>query len=110
MSTTHAQCSAADGADGSRCHACASALLRRRTPLHYAANEGHAAMAATLLTYGADVNAKNNQGCGGRSLFWGNNRRAPRRSGRPGRIYINLGAHIHTHTETHTHTHAKGYM
>ena len=47
------------------------ALHRRATPLHLAAVYGHAAVAAALLTHGADVNAKDNEaGCGGRFLFW----------------------------------------
>ncbi len=42
---------------------------RRITPLHYAAIYGHTAVAAALLAHGADVNAENNGGCGGRSLL-----------------------------------------
>jgi len=34
----------------------------RETPLHEAASEGHADMAAFLLERGADVNAKNRRG------------------------------------------------
>ncbi len=50
---------------------CARAFLRRRTPLHFVAENGHAAAAAALLTHGADVNAKEGiNGCGDRSLFW----------------------------------------
>ena len=74
---------------------------RRATPLHKAAANGHAAMANALLTHGADVNAKDNSGCGGRSLFWATvvdqaGIDAPR-SGCP-----------HTDTCTHACTHGNG--
>jgi hypothetical protein len=39
------------------------------TPLHVAAGQGQSAMVAALLTHGADVNAKDNVGCGGLSPF-----------------------------------------
>jgi hypothetical protein len=42
---------------------------RRATPLHEAAHNGHMAAAAALLAHGADVNAKDNDGCGGRLIF-----------------------------------------
>jgi hypothetical protein len=42
----------------------------RNTPLHKAACNGYVAVVAVLLMHGADVNAMNNGGCGGRSLFW----------------------------------------
>jgi hypothetical protein len=48
----------------------ASALYRRWTPLHDAALSRHAAVAAALLAHGADVHAKTNAGCGGRSPLW----------------------------------------
>jgi hypothetical protein len=40
------------------------------TPLYLAARYGPTAAAAALLTHGADVNAKANDGCGRRFLFW----------------------------------------
>ncbi len=43
---------------------CASAIRHRLTPLHEAAGNGHAALAAELLAHGADVDAKSNRGCG----------------------------------------------
>jgi hypothetical protein len=48
---------------------CASPIrIRRRlTPLHVAAAQGHADVAAALLTHGADVHAKTDSGCGGRT-------------------------------------------
>ena len=36
---------------------------RRNTPLQEAAAKGHAAVAADLLTHGADVNAKDDDSC-----------------------------------------------
>ena len=48
----------------------AGAFHRRKTPLHWAAIQGHEAVAAALLDQGADVNAKDSGGCGGWSLFW----------------------------------------
>jgi hypothetical protein len=59
---THANTSHAP--TGSRCGVCASAIRRRYTPLHWAADKGHVDVVAALLTHGADVNAKlNNTGC-----------------------------------------------
>jgi hypothetical protein len=52
-------------ADGARCAVCASAFRCRSTPLHYAARRGHAEVVAALLAHGADVHAKNKDGCGG---------------------------------------------
>jgi hypothetical protein len=52
-----------------RCRVCASAIGGRKTPLHEADGKGHLAAAAALLTHGADVNAKDDYGCGGPSLF-----------------------------------------
>jgi hypothetical protein len=57
-------------AGGSRCGVWTSAIGRRDTPLDWAAIYGHAAVAAALLTHGAEVNAKDRSGCGSRSLFW----------------------------------------
>jgi hypothetical protein len=45
-------------ADGSRCRLWSCAFHRRLTPLHWAAHKGHAAVAAALLTHGADVESK----------------------------------------------------
>jgi ankyrin repeat protein len=52
-----------------RCRVWASVSHCRWTSLHKTAHNGHAAAAAALLTHGADMNAKNNDGCGSRSLF-----------------------------------------
>ncbi len=57
---------------------CASAIRRRSTPLHFAAWSGHAAVAAALLTHGADVNAKDKYRCVLPVAISGNGRRAPR--------------------------------
>jgi hypothetical protein len=52
---------------------CTGAIRRRETPLHEAAYKGHADVnngnadvAAALLAHGADVHAKDSEGCGGR--------------------------------------------
>jgi hypothetical protein len=45
-------------------------FVRRVTALHAAAGRGDAPMTAVLLAHGADVQAKDKNGCGGRSLFW----------------------------------------
>jgi ankyrin repeat protein len=53
-----------------RLMAAARVVFRRRiTPLHEAAYYGHVAVVVSLLTHGADVRAKDNDGCGSRSLF-----------------------------------------
>jgi hypothetical protein len=49
--------------DGSLCGVCASAIRRRFTPLHRAAINGHADVVAALLAHGADVHAKDKDGC-----------------------------------------------
>ncbi len=71
-------------ADGARCVVWVSAFRRRWTSLHHAAHGDAAAVVAALLKHGADVHAKDKNGCGGRSPCWGDGRRAPGR-GRPGR-------------------------
>jgi hypothetical protein len=42
---------------------------RRETPLHVAAFYGNVAAMAALLSHSADVHAKDDLGCGGRSLL-----------------------------------------
>ncbi len=84
---------------------CAYTFHRRDTPLHYAAERGHADVAAALLTHGADVNARNNDGCGGRSLFGatvGVRRAAV--ADRAGTNSVQIG--MRTHTRSHAHAHA----
>ncbi len=46
-----------------RAHTNIHAFRRRKAPLHEAAAKGHAAVAADLLTHGADVNAKDHDSC-----------------------------------------------
>ena len=46
----------------SRCRVWACAFHRRFTPLLWAAHNGHAAVAAALLTHGADVESKDEHG------------------------------------------------
>jgi hypothetical protein len=46
-----------------RAHTSIHAFCRRKTPLQEAAAKGHAAVAADLLTHGADVNAKDDDSC-----------------------------------------------
>ncbi len=66
---------------------CVSAIGRRATPLHEAAAEfGRADVVAALLTHGADVHARDNDGCGGR----------PGRSDAPTRMRVCARAHAHT--------------
>ncbi len=48
---------------GSLCCARACAFHRRETPLHLAAEHGHANVVAALLAHGADVHAKGIGGC-----------------------------------------------
>jgi hypothetical protein len=92
----------------------ASAIRRRTTPLHNAANNGHVAVVAALLAHGADVHAKNKFGCGGRSLFWatvGVRRAAV--AGRDGidALQIWMSPYTDTHAPAHTriHTHIRAY-
>ncbi len=83
---------------------CAQAFLRRRTPLHVAAENGHAAAAAALLTHGADVNAKEGiYGCGGRSLFWATDGVCCATvADRDGIDAMQTWMHARTHTDAHT--------
>ena len=42
---------------------------RRETPLHWASEQGHAAVVELLLAHGAHVHARDGGGCGARSPF-----------------------------------------
>jgi hypothetical protein len=75
--------------------------VRRSTPLLHAARNGHADVAAALLTHGADVHAKANDGCGGRSLLLGQRSAcaAPAVAGIDARqIGMRTDARTYTHT------------
>ncbi len=72
------------------------AFRRRNTPLHDAANYGHAAVAAALLEHGADVNATNNFRCVLPVAILGNGRRAPRRTHSRGNTHAHIPAYTHT--------------
>jgi hypothetical protein len=49
-------------ADVSRCRLWSCAFHRRLKPLHWAAHNAHAAVVAALLTHGADVESKDENG------------------------------------------------
>jgi hypothetical protein len=77
------------------------------TPLHAAAFWGREPAAAALLTHGADVNAKDKDGCGGPLVaILSTGRRALCRRGGPGRDRcMQIGMQTHTHpTESRSHT------
>jgi hypothetical protein len=102
---THTSTFALTRADGARCRVCASALRRRYTPLHWAAGYGHTAVAAALLAHGADVNAKDDHGCGGRSPIRGDGRRAPWPTG-TGPLQCGSGRTDGHTRDSRMHTHA----
>ncbi len=84
-----------------------NARLRRNTPRELAKDKSAfdaavpvrrkslAAVAAALLTHGADLHAKDNHGCGGRSLFWA---AVGAGRGRPGRDRCAAVLDAPTHT------------
>jgi hypothetical protein len=115
-----------------RAAVCARARSRRNTPLHEAARNGHADVAAALLTHGADVHAKDEDGCGGRLLICATVgvRRAGRcragtgplnrdRDAQMGmrathfrthtRIDVEFCMRLVTHTDAHTKAHARAH-